>query len=82
MKIAYYRSRESEFLKFFSTDCDVVYCNDSSGLFLALGLPSYNSNDWRLFIGSSQKTLKCVHLHKGNKFGAVPVGHSVILKEN
>ena len=30
VKIAYYKSRESEFLKFFSTDCDFVYCNDIS----------------------------------------------------
>ena len=82
VKIAYYRSRESEFLKFFSTDWGFVYCNDISGLLLALGLPSYNSNDWGLFIDSSKKSLKCVLLHNGNKFGAVPVGHSVILKEN
>ena len=32
------------------------------------------------FIDSS-KSLKCVLLHNGNLFGAIPIGHSVYLKE-
>ena len=41
----------------------------------------YDPSDWRLFIGSSVKSLKAVLLHSGNKFPSVPVGHSVHMKE-
>ena len=37
---------------------------------------------WRLFIDSSKRSLKCVLLHKGNKFACVPIGHSVVVKEH
>src|SRR5215469_13374988 len=35
----------------------------------------------RLFIDSSKRSLKCVLLHNGNKYGSVPVGHFIKLKE-
>ena len=34
-----------------------------------------------MFIDSSKRSLKCVLLHNGNLFGAVPVGHSVCLRK-
>ena len=34
-----------------------------------------------LFLDSSKHSLKCVLLHNGNVYGAVPVGQSTILKE-
>ena len=37
--------------------------------------------DWCLFIDSSKKSLKCILLHMGNFFGAMPRGHSGHLKE-
>ena len=46
-----------------------------------MGLKSYDSKEWRLFIDSSKRSLKCVLLHNGNKFAAVPIGHSTSLKE-
>ena len=46
-----------------------------------MGVPQYDPNEWRLFIDSSKKSLKCVLLHNGNLFGAIPIGHSVYLKE-
>ena len=42
---------------------------------------AYNPDEWRLFIHSSKRNLKCVLLHNGNKFVCIPVGHSVIVKE-
>ena len=33
------------------------------------------------FLDSSKRSLKCVLLHNGSKFGAVPTGHSSVLKE-
>lgn len=42
---------------------------------------AYDSKDWRLFIDSSKRSLKCVLLHNGNKYGSIPIGHSVQIKE-
>ena len=47
-----------------------------------MGLPEYNLDDWRLFIDSSIRSLKCVLLHNGNMFAFVSIGHSVVLKEH
>ena len=30
---------------------------------------------------SSKRSLKCVLLHNGNSYGAVPIGHSTVLKK-
>ena len=43
-------------------------------------VPQYDPNEWRLFIDSLKKSLGCVLLHNGNLFGAIPIGHSVYLK--
>ena len=60
---------------------DFAYCNNIQGLFSEMGLPEYNPDEWRLFIDSSKRSLKCVLLDNGNKFVCVPIGHSVIVKE-
>ncbi|KAI6661417.1 hypothetical protein LOD99_13289 [Oopsacas minuta] len=49
--------------------------------FQAMGVLNYNPSDWRLFIDSSKRSLKCVLLHNGNIFGSIPIGYSVKLKE-
>ncbi|KAI6651137.1 hypothetical protein LOD99_5488 [Oopsacas minuta] len=59
----------------------LAYCNDIPGLLGQLGISSYDPGEWRLFLESSKRSLKCVILHNGNIYGAVPVGHSTILKE-
>jgi hypothetical protein len=41
----------------------------------------YKVNKWRLFIGSSKRSLKAVILHNGNNYASLPIGHSVHLKE-
>ena len=46
-----------------------------------MGLPEYTPDDWRLFIDSSKRSLKCVLLHNGNKYGSIPIGHSTTMKE-
>lgn len=51
------------------------------GLLLAMGLPVYTSAEWRLFIDSSKRSLKCVLLHNGNHYGSIPIGYSVSMKE-
>ena len=39
-------------------------------------------NEWRLFIGSSKRSLKAVLLHIGNKKPSIPIAHSAQLKES
>lgn len=46
-----------------------------------LGLAAYNTNEWRLFIDSSKKSLKSVLLHNESKYASIPIAHSVHLKE-
>lgn len=79
--VSFYRNREAELRKYFHSDGQLVYCNDVNGLLLAMGLPAYDSSEWRLFIDSSKRSLKCVLLHNGNIYGSIPIGHSVKMKE-
>ena len=75
-KVGFYRHRENELLKYFATEKDFVYCNDVSGLLNAMGVTSYDPKEWRLFLESSKRSLKCVLLHNGNIYGAIRIGHS------
>ena len=58
-----------------------MYCTDITGLMTAMGLQRYNSNEWRLYIDSSKRSLKRVLLHNGNKLGSLPIAHSTEVKE-
>ena len=58
-----------------------MYCADIAQLLLKLRVPLYEPKDWRLFIDSSKRSLKCVLLHNGNQFASVPIAHSATLKE-
>ncbi|GFU91697.1 uncharacterized protein TNCV_3579491 [Trichonephila clavipes] len=44
-------------------------------------LKKYQHSDWHIFIDSSKRSLKCVLLNNGNKYGSIPIAHSVTLKE-
>jgi len=81
-KITIYRKRDEEFLKYFSSENSLVYCNDIEGLLNLYKADMYKPEDWRLFIDSSKESLKAVLLHNGNKYAAVPIGHSTILKDH
>ena len=59
---------------------DFVYCNNIQDL-SQMGLPGYDPDEWRFFMDSFKRSLKCVLLHNGNKFACVPIGHSVIVKK-
>lgn len=77
---SWYRSREKEFVSFFSQEGDLVFCSDVPGLMARFKI-EYAPDEWRLFIDSSKRSLKAVLLHNGNKYASIPVGHSVHLKE-
>jgi hypothetical protein len=79
--ITAYRTREDGILPYFSQDEELVYCNNIPGFLLHMGLPEYQPKDWRLFIDSSTRSLKCVLLHNGNRYASLPIAHSTKLKE-
>jgi hypothetical protein len=68
-------------LPFFTEDNNLVFCNDIGKRLTKIGLSEYNPNQWRLFIDSSKRSLKCVLLNNGNKYGSIPIGHSTRIKE-
>ena len=79
--VTFYRRREKGLLTFFETDNDHVYCCNMAELLAVMDVPQYDPNEWRLFIDSSKKSLKCMLFHNGNLLGAIPIGHSVYLKK-
>ena len=80
--VTFYPKRKEELLKYFTLEDGLVFCYDMHHLLLDLGSRDYKSEEWRLFIDSSKRSLKCVLLHSGNKFGSIPIGHPVTLKES
>ena len=77
---ALYRNREKHFEPYFSEDGELVYCSDINGLMFTFKVQHITEN-WRLFIDSSKRSIKAVLLHNGNKYASIPVGHLVHLKE-
>ena len=80
-QITFYRKHHTEFLPYFSQESDIVYCSNVEGLLSKLGITKYEPQDWRFFIDSCKRSLKCVLLHNGNAYGSVPLAHSTTLKE-
>ena len=79
--ITFYRKYHSELLPYFTQENEIAYCNDVAGLLRQFGVQRYKLQNWRLFIDSSKRSLRCVLLHKGNSYGSVPLGHLTTLKE-
>jgi len=57
-KISCYRNRDEPFRKCFTEEDDFVYCNDVTGVMNELKQNVYKSEEWRLFIDSSNEALK------------------------
>ena len=67
-----YQTREKAFLNFFSRESDLVYyCSDVNGLMNKLKPNVYEDEEWRIFIDSSQRSLKVVLIHNTNKFASI-----------
>ena len=79
--ISFFRNRHQEYLGFFSTVKDLVYCADIAQLLLKLEVPQYEPKVSWQFLDSSKRSLKCVLLHNGNQFASVPIAHSTTQKE-
>ena len=80
-RITAYRTREKSFLPYFSQDEKLLYCNNIHGLFMQLGISEYKSDNWRLFIDSSTRSLKCVLLHNTNQYAFISIANSATLEE-
>ena len=78
-KMCYYGGRHEEFEDFFSLEDDVVFCNDVCSVMEVLG-HEYSPDQWRLFIDSSEVSLKVVILHNGNRFPSIPLAHAANMK--
>ncbi|QQP52342.1 Uncharacterized protein FKW44_004467 [Caligus rogercresseyi] len=81
VRITFFRRRHEDYMGYFCQEEDLVYCRDVAGLLVKLGAPQYDPRDWRLFIDSCKRSLKCVLLHNGNQFASIPLAHSTTLKE-
>jgi len=79
--VSHYRKRSRHLATFFTVEDQLCYCHDTNGLFSSLS-QEYIADEWRLFIDSSQRSLKAVLLHNGNVKQSIPIGHSVHLKES
>lgn len=79
--ISHYRKRNLHLTAFFTVDGPLCYCHDIDGLFACLSQVHIPA-EWRLFIDSSQRSLKAVLLHNGNLKPCIPIAHSVHLKES
>lgn len=75
------RRRHEKFAQFFDMKDSLCFCTDVHALFKALDI-IHDPEEWRLFIDSSSRSLKCVLLHNGNVHPSIPIGHSVHLKED
>ena len=49
---------------------------------MKLGVSKYSPSEWRLFIDSSKRSLKCVLLNNGNRYKSIPIGYSVSMSED
>ena len=67
-KIALYRTRDDKFLRVFEKLPYFVFCIDIPGLLLKLSVNEYKPEQWRLFIDSSMRNMKCVLLHNSNMY--------------
>ena len=79
-KVSFYRYREKGLMEFFKMEENLLFCDNIEKLITAMGT-SNTPSEWRLFIDSSKRSLKCVLLHNGNKLASVPIGHSIQMKE-
>ena len=68
-------------MMYFAQEKEMVYCTDVPALLNEIGVAAYETTDWRLFVDSIKRSLKCVLLHNNNVHPSIPLAHSTTLKE-
>jgi hypothetical protein len=81
VRISVDRKRHEDLVQFFKMERGLVACSDTDGLMQTLNI-NHIPLDWRLFLDSSNLSLKAVLLHNGKTLPSFPVGHSVHNKES
>jgi hypothetical protein len=79
VRVTNQRTRHQTFSTFFNLSDGLCICHDVTGLFSAIGI-TFNPNEWRLFIDSSNRSLKAVLRHNGNQLPSLHFAHPVHLK--
>jgi len=75
--ISSFRSCNERLARYYASAENICYCKDIDGLMTELGC-GHNPVHWRLFSDSSIAVL----LHNGNIKLSIPVGYSILRKEN
>jgi hypothetical protein len=78
--VCFSHGHHEKYKDFFSHQDSVLFYNDVCAVMVALG-HKYNPDWWRLFIGSSNMSLKVVLLHNRNRFHSIPLDHAANMKE-
>jgi hypothetical protein len=78
--VSFYRKRQSNIAKYFSMD-GPVYCSDNVCRMMEELQLQHAPEQWRLFVDSSEVSLKTVLLHNGHKHPSVPLANAVHMKE-
>ena len=76
-----YRKSHEDLVQFLKTERGLLVCAVIDGLMQTLRI-NHNPLEWRLFVDSSQLSLKAVLLHSGNTLPSILVDHSVHNKES
>lgn len=78
--ISIYRNRERNLVNFFDVSDELVFCTNVNSLLTAMGYV-HKPDEWRLFIDSSNKSLKAVLLHNENVLPSIPIAYASFMKE-
>lgn len=83
VKVTSFRNRNNFLKEYFTVNEDnsFVYCHNITGLMAAMEIDAYVSSEWRLFIDSSQSSLKAILLHEENAMNGVPVAFGIGMAE-
>lgn len=79
-RVSVYRKRSDCLSQFYNIEDSCCYCTDIDSLMEVLGY-KHIKEEWRLFIDSSQTSLKAILLHNGNNYPSVPLLYVTELKE-
>ena len=85
-KVSHYRKRNESFKQFYEekefSDKKLVCCNNIEGLMEEMKCNIYKTNEWRLFIDFSKRSLKAVLLHDTNEYASILIAHSTTMQES
>lgn len=72
--------RRKDIAQYFALADDLVYCTDNGKIMAAIG-QDRKTRERRLFVDSSNHSLKAGLLHDGNKHASIPTAYAMHVKE-